>query len=341
MSRFKHIRSSNIGQLVIELVAIVIPLLLLTTLLNLLPASFQQSLAGDLLLNIAAAAIIIAVFRLTLRRAEHTSLAAVGLARQQWLRQILLGFFCGGVLMSLVTLVLALTGSYHITGIQPFSIVELVFLLISLCLLALLFARNAKIGFWHYALFACLIFGFLTTTVSLLILIGGAIQEELIFRGVIFRKLEASFGSWIALGISAILFGFIHLLNPAKSLVGALAIIVTAGVLIAIVYILTRSLWWTIGIHLGWNYFEGSVFGSQISGHTLPGYFSSVLTGPAAWSGSGFGPEAGLACILIVGSVSFFLCSRAARQHLMLPRSQPHTASQDTPSERTDISVNP
>lgn len=340
MSFFRRLLSSDLGQLVIEIVAVVIPVLLLEALLNLLPASLRQSLAGDVLLNILAAAIIVVVFWLTLRKLEHRSLSDAGLPGQQWLRQLLLGFFCGGALLTVVILALAITGSYHITCIDPFAIVEFIFFIVALCLLALLFRRNAKIGFFHYVLFACLLFGLLTTAVSLVILIGGAIQEEFVFRGMIFRKLERSFGSWIALAVSAILFGIIHMANPGATLVSTIAIVVTSGVLCAAIYILTRSLWWTIGVHLGWNFFEGPVFGSQVSGHVMPGFFSSVISGPVAWAGGGFGPEAGLASILIIGSVGFFLCFRAARQHRLIPRNRQQHISYDTSPERTDLPVN-
>jgi membrane protease YdiL (CAAX protease family) len=332
MSLFRRLLSSDLGQLVIEIVAVVIPVLLLEALLNLLPASFLRSLAGDVLLNILAAALIVVVFWLTLRKLEHRSLADAGLPGQQWLRHLLLGFFCGGALLTVVILALAITGSYHITGIHPFATVEFVCFIVALCLLALLFLRNAKIGFFHSVLFVCLLFGLLTTAVSLVILIGGAIQEELVFRGMIFRKLERSFGSWIALAVSAILFGVIHMANPGATLVSTVAIILTSGVLIAAIYMLTRSLWWATGVHLGWNFFEGPVFGSQVSGHVMPGFFSSVITGPVAWAGGGFGPEAGLAAILIVGFVGCFLCLRAARQHRMLPHNWRQHLPYDTQS---------
>ena len=332
MSLFRRILSSNMGQLVLELILVAIPVLLLEILFNLLPASFLTSTFGDLLLNVLAAAVIVVVFILALRKVEHSSLAEAGLSKQQWPRQLLLSFFCGGVLITIVILVLAITGSYHITGISPFGAVEFTFFIIALCLLTLLFLRSKRMGFLHYMLGVFLIFGLASTLVPLLILIAGALQEELIFRGMIFRKLERSFGSWIALAISAILFGISHLLNPDATLVSALAIMVTAGVLVAAVYILTRSLWWAIGLHLGWNFFEGTVFGAQVSGHNLPGFFSSVTTGPVAWTGGGFGPEAGLASIVIIGAIGFFLCFRATRQHRILSRPATTRPSQtDTP----------
>ncbi|GCF10707.1 CPBP family intramembrane glutamic endopeptidase [Dictyobacter arantiisoli] len=324
MSLVRRILSSNIGLLVLELILILIPVFVLTNLLNLLPTAFQQSTSGDLVLNMLAAIIIVIVFALEMHKLEHRSLADVGFARQQWLRQTVLGFTLGGALMTVVILVLTITGAYHITGADGFAIVECVFLTIALALLTLLFTRSSKIGFFHYVLFILLLVGFISTSVTMLILIGGAVQEELIFRGLIFRRLERSFGSWIALGVSAILFGFAHLLNPNGSLIGALGIAITGGILSAIIYILTRSLWWAIGVHLGWNYFEGPFFGAQLSGHSLSGgVFSSTLTGPVVWSGGSFGPEAGLASIILISAFGFYLCYRASRQNLMLSRNQP------------------
>jgi membrane protease YdiL (CAAX protease family) len=333
MSLLRRTLSSNIGQLVLEIILILVPLLVLKYLLDLLPIAFQQSVSGDLVLNILVATLIVVVFVLELRKLEHRSLADVGWSRRQWLRQTVLGFTLGGALMTVVVLALAITGSYHITGTNAFALAELASLVVALSLLTLLFARSPKIGIFHYVLFILLLVSFISTSALLLILIGGAIQEELIFRALLFRRLERSFGSWIALGISAFLFGMIHLFNPNGTLVGALAIAIAGGVLITSVYILTRSLWWAIGVHLGWNYFEGPIFGTQVSGHSLPGIFSSTLSGSTAWSGGSFGPEAGLACIILVSAFGFYLCYRASRQHLMIPRNQPQSILGDTLSE--------
>jgi membrane protease YdiL (CAAX protease family) len=330
MSLFRRVLSSNIGQLVIELVLVAVPAALLAALLNLIFGSVLQSLVGDLFLNILEAVVVAVIFVQALRKIEHISPSEVGLPGHQWFRQLLIGFLCGGALMAVVMIVLAITGSYRITNVNPFAVVQLVSLIVAACLLALLLTRNKKVGFLHYVLFALLVFGFLPATVSLLILIGGAVQEEFVFRGIIFRKLEASFGSWVAIAVSAILFGILHLLSPTATLVGAIALVVSAGVLFAAIYILTRSLWWAIGVHLGWNFFEGPVFGVQVSGHVIPGFFSSAITGPEVWTGGSFGPEAGLAAIFIVGAVAFYLCFRAAREQRMIPRNRRYSQPQES-----------
>lgn len=332
MSLLHRLRSSHIGLMVIGLVLVAVPVLLLSSLLGLIFGPFLETLFGTMLLNILMAALITGIFFLVIRKIEHRSLSEVGLSRHQWLRQLLISFLIGGALMSTNIIVLAITGFYHITNVHPFAAFQLICLLVSSGLLIPLLAQNKKFGFLHYVLLAFLVFGFLPVTVALLILIGGVVQEELIFRGILLRKLEDSFGSWIALIISAILFGIIHILAPNKTLMGAIAIIFTGGILIAAIYMLTRSLWWAMGIHLGWNFFEGSVFGVPISGHALPSFFSSTITGPEFWTGGSFGPEAGLACILIVGSAGLFVCFRAARQQRLRPRKQ---SPSTTPLEQT------
>ena len=161
----------------------------------------------------------------------------------------------------------------------PGDAVQLVVLIIASSLLALLLLRNKgkrKIGFFHYLLFVFLGFGLLPVAASLLLLLAAAMQEELVFRGMIFRLLERTLGSWIAVTLSALAFGVLHLTNPGATLVSTLAITLTAGVIMAAIYLLTRSLWWVIGLHLGWNFFEGPVFGAQISGHTAYGGFFSA-----------------------------------------------------------------
>lgn len=116
--------------------------------------------------------------------------------------------------------------------------------------------------------------------------------EEVLSRGVILRILEERLGTWIALAISAGLFGFVHFGNPDMGLRGLLAITVGAGLLLGAAYLLTRRLWLAVGIHFGWNFVyvlfglpppiaEG-LFESRLSGHHLligdpSGVESSIL----------------------------------------------------------------
>ena len=51
-----------------------------------------------------------------------------------------------------------------------------------------------------------------------------ACGEEVIFRGIIFRMIDDRFGLWWALGISALIFGFAHMINPSASIWSSVAI---------------------------------------------------------------------------------------------------------------------
>jgi hypothetical protein len=77
------------------------------------------------------------------------------------------------------------------------------------------------------------------------------------------------------------------------------------GVFLAFAYLRTRSLWLPIGLHLGWNFFEGAVFGYPVSGMNLsPNLLVQEARGPAWITGGTFGPEAGLVLLpgLLVGA---------------------------------------
>ena len=107
--------------------------------------------------------------------------------------------------------------------------------------------------------------------------VGAGVIEELLFRGVIFRIIEASLGTWIALVISAALFGLVHLGNPNATWLAAAAISLEAGVMLAAAYVLTRRLWLPIGIHAAWNFTQGGIFSVAVSGGKTDGLLVATL----------------------------------------------------------------
>lgn len=126
--------------------------------------------------------------------------------------------------------------------------------------------------------------------------------EELLFRGALFRIVEEWLGSWISLLVSSFVFGFIHLLNPAGTVLGALYISIEAGVLLAAAYMLTRRLWMTIGFHIAWNYTQSAIFSGIVSGGVSdPGLIRSNIKGPAVLTGGSFGLESSV--------IAFVLCT--------------------------------
>lgn len=121
---------------------------------------------------------------------------------------------------------------------------------------------------------------------------GAAATEEVLFRGVLFRIIEEHLGTYLALGLTGIVFGLMHLLNEDATLWGALAIAVEAGFMLAAAYAATRSLWLAIGVHFGWNFAAAGVFSTVVSGNgDNKGLLDATMSGPELLTGGDFGPE--------------------------------------------------
>jgi membrane protease YdiL (CAAX protease family) len=147
-----------------------------------------------------------------------------------------------------------------------------------------------------------------------------AVTEEVLMRGVLFRIIESSLGSWIALVFSAALFGALHAFNPGATLTSSIAIALEAGVLLAAVFMLTRRLWMVMGLHAAWNFTEGGVFGASVSGGDAHGMLSSSFHGADVLTGGAFGPEASIVAVVIcLGAGVAFLWLAARRGHFVRP----------------------
>lgn len=144
--------------------------------------------------------------------------------------------------------------------------------------------------------------------------------EELLFRGALFRIVEEWLGSWASVVISSVVFGFVHLMNPAATLTGAIFISIEAGLLLAAAFMLTRRLWLGIGFHISWNYTQSAVFGGVVSGGVAePGLFKTVITGSDLITGGSFGLEASLIPCILATATGAFLAVRAVRAGHVVP----------------------
>jgi len=147
-----------------------------------------------------------------------------------------------------------------------------------------------------------------------------AVGEELAVRGGVFRLLEESCGTFVALVLSAALFGLLHASNPGASLVSTAAIAIEAGVLLGAAYALTRNLWLPIGLHFGWNFAEGGIFGSSVSGGAAgKGVFAVTLAGPSLLTGGKFGPEASLIAVAVCFTAALMLIALIVRTGRWIP----------------------
>jgi membrane protease YdiL (CAAX protease family) len=138
-------------------------------------------------------------------------------------------------------------------------------------------------------------------------------NEELLSRGYHLQTLESGLNTFWAVLLSSAVFGVMHLGNPNSESKWSVAIgILLAGVFLAFGYLRTRQLWLPIGLHIGWNFFEGAAFGFPVSGLDIYRLTRITVDGPEIWTGGPFGPEAGLVLIpgLILGAALIYVYTR-------------------------------
>lgn len=149
--------------------------------------------------------------------------------------------------------------------------------------------------------------------------IQSAVLEEVLVRGVVLRIMWRAFGPWVAFAVSAVLFGAGHIGNPGATWFTTLCIALEAGVMLGAFYALTGRLWVSIGVHAGWNFTQGYLFGAAVSGGDFGSSIatSTVQDGYPEWlTGGAFGPEASLpsfvVCVL-VGGIALWLAYKCGR----------------------------
>ena len=146
---------------------------------------------------------------------------------------------------------------------------------------------------------------------TLLVLSVGSAAEELLFRGYPFQRLVESWGPLLTVLSTSALFGWAHFNNPSAT---ALSTLNTglAGVLLALMYLKTRALWFPIGFHISWNYVMGSIYSLPVSGLNMEHrIFEVEITGPEWLSGGGFGPEGSvLATAVLLAAVVWLARTR-------------------------------
>lgn len=133
----------------------------------------------------------------------------------------------------------------------------------------------------------------LSLVYSALLFVGVGWTEELLSRGYWLQNLSEGINRGWGVLLSSFLFALAHLSNPNFSWMALLGLF-ASGLFFAFAYLRTGQLWLPIGLHIGWNFFEGSVFGFQVSGLEMERLILQEVHGPAFFTGGGFGPEAGL-----------------------------------------------
>jgi membrane protease YdiL (CAAX protease family) len=126
-----------------------------------------------------------------------------------------------------------------------------------------------------------------------------AMIEEVINRGYLFQTLCEGIGKVGTAVIISLIFSMVHIFNPDFSVLAGIFLFIH-GLMYAVVYIKTCSLWTPIGLHMAWNFTQGPVAGMRVSGTSVESsFFSTELRGPDMLTGGSFGIEGGLVAIII------------------------------------------
>jgi hypothetical protein len=146
-----------------------------------------------------------------------------------------------------------------------------------------------------------------------IVLLFGAVGEEMLFRGYMFQVLVKAIGPFATILPMSVLFGLAHSDNLNFSWL-ALVNTILWGIVLGYAFLLSGDLWLPIGLHFGWNW-TLPWFGANLSGFTMgvTGYSMHWKVGEL-WSGGAYGPEAGLLTTATVVAVFFYL-QKAPVQH--------------------------
>ena len=209
--------------------------------------------------------IILLLFMFWVKVIEKNALSSLGFVKRNWLKY--LGW---GILLSLVQMgVIALV--YQVSGIGFFELNEL-------SLEPLLFILGL-FPFW--------------------LLQGGT--EEVATRGWLLTRIATRTNLPLAIAISSSLFGILHMGNAGVTFLSVLNIILD-GMLAALLFIYTDSIWLVVAQHGTWNYVQGNLLGFQVSGTGADAsIFSFTMgSGPDWLTGGAFGAEGSIITTLVL-----------------------------------------
>lgn len=142
--------------------------------------------------------------------------------------------------------------------------------------------------------------------------LGVGLNEETLSRGYQLQNLVDGLGLRWGLFLSSAIFAALHLGNPNVTWYTVIPGLLAAGYFLAFGWVRTGQLWLSIGLHLGWNFFEGTVFGFPVSGLQLFQLVRQKAIGPTLITGGAFGPEAGLVILpaLTLGTFLIWMYTR-------------------------------
>jgi membrane protease YdiL (CAAX protease family) len=232
----------------------------------------------------------------------------------------------------LVLTVLAATQSYrfYVRRLEKRSVIELGLdgawreggtgALFGIALIAATLAILGLLGVYHFSGIAAGIAGPVSIVAALANDISGAFVEEILLRAIVFRIAEEVAGSWWAIFFSILLFTALHLVEGQGTALSAALIGVEATLLLCGAWMLTRRLWLAVGIHAGWDFAQGALFGVGATGQEhIQGVLQGQLTGSPLLTGGAAGIEASIVAFVVTLAAGIYLIVRANRRASIMP----------------------
>lgn len=210
-------------------------------------------------LSLYVLAIPIVLYVLYVKFVERRSLHSMGFARKGAASQYLTGIGVGILMLGAVLAISLATGSMSYQGV----------------------AVNGSVGLLLAWFGAYVVQG---------------MNEEVVMRGYFLVSLSNRAPVAVAIVLSSIFFGVMHLLNPNISALPVINIVLAGGFM-ACYFLRTDNIWAVAGYHTMWNYCMGNVLGVSVSGMAPSTQIFSFgqTAGMDLISGGKFGLEGGLA----------------------------------------------
>lgn len=236
------------------------------------PGTFAKTLGQAFVIGFFNLMGIVALIGVFRRYVDHKSFLSLGLQPTFLVKDLLIGLIIGFEVMFLGFMSLTITNQLDFITFQ-YSFTNLLL---------------------------CLVFYILV-----------AFSEELLMRGYVLNNLLLSFDKYVALAISALLFSVMHGFNANFTLLSGINLFL-AGILLGLSYIFTKNLWFPIALHFSWNFFQGPIFGFNVSGNSYYTLFLTEYNVPTIWNGGAFGFEGSVVCLFfqLIAILSVYIIFR-------------------------------
>ncbi|RKG58589.1 CPBP family intramembrane metalloprotease [Corallococcus sp. AB011P] len=136
------------------------------------------------------------------------------------------------------------------------------------------------------------------------VMLGVGLLEEALFHGYLFQRAIRGLGTRWAQVVISLLFCLAHPFTPEMEVptrVVAMVATFLAGWMLGLCYLRTRHLALPVGVHMGWNWFLGTL-GFGVSGKEAHGWWTPVFHGRPEWlTGGAYGLEASIFSVVVLG----------------------------------------